>query len=73
MQSLSSSSGVYLIRAYSNTEQKLKFHVTLNSQWAVPWLRYLVASLSMWRPQLESRPLHVGLELGKVALEQGFL
>jgi len=59
--------------ASSNTEQKPKFHVTLNSQWAVPWLRYLVASLSLWRPQFESRPLHVELELDKVALEQDFL
>jgi hypothetical protein len=73
MQSLSSSSGAYLISAYSNTEQKLKFHITINSYWAVPCLRYLVASLSLWRLQFESRPVHVGLELDKVALEQGFL
>ena len=57
----------------NQTEQKLKFHVTMNSQWAVPWLRYLDASLSLWRPQFESRPLHVGLELDKVAMDQGFL
>jgi len=73
MQSLSSSSGAYLISAYSNTQLKLKFHVTINLKWAVPWLRYLVASLSLWRPQFKSRPVHVGLELDKVALEQGFL
>jgi len=31
MQSLSSSLGAYLISAYLGTEQKLKFHVTMNS------------------------------------------
>jgi hypothetical protein len=73
MQSMSSSSGAYLISASSNTQQKPKFHITLKSQWAVPWLRYLVASLSLWRPHFKSRPVHVGLELDKVALEQDFL
>lgn len=62
-----------LISTSSNTQQTPKFHVTLNLQWAVPWLGYLVASLSLWRPQFESRPVHVGLELDKVALEQDFL
>jgi hypothetical protein len=49
----------YLISAYSNTEQKLKFHITLNLQWAMPWIRQLVASLSLWRPQFETKPVHV--------------
>lgn len=73
MQSLPRSSGAYLISAHTNKEQKLKFHVTMNSQWVVPWLRYLVASLSLCRPQFETRPVHVGLELDKVTLEHVFL
>jgi hypothetical protein len=38
----------------------------------VPWLRRLVAGLSLWRPVFEPRSVHVGFVVDKVALGQVF-
>jgi hypothetical protein len=40
---------------------------------AVPWLRWLVAGLSLRRPGLAPGSIHVGFVVGKVALGQVFL
>jgi hypothetical protein len=40
---------------------------------AVPWLRWLVAGLSPWRPRFTPGLIHVGFVVDKVALWQGFL
>ena len=37
---------------------------------AVPWLRRLVAGLSLWRPGFDPRTVHVGFVVEKVALGQ---
>jgi len=40
---------------------------------AVPYLRRLVAGLSLWGPEFYSRPLHMIFMVDEVALGQGFL
>jgi hypothetical protein len=39
----------------------------------MPWLRWLVADLSMRRARFASRSVHVGFEVDEVALGQVFL
>jgi hypothetical protein len=41
--------------------------------WAVPWLRRLIAGLSPRRPGFDSGSVHVGFVVDKVALGQVFL
>jgi hypothetical protein len=40
---------------------------------AIPWLRQLIAGLSLSRPKFDPRPVHVRFVVGKVALGQVFL
>ena len=44
-----------------------------NFTMAVPWLRRLVAALSLWTPGFNSRPVHVRFVLNNVALGHLFL
>jgi hypothetical protein len=39
---------------------------------AVPWLRWLGADLSFWRPGFDSRIVHVGFVVDEVVLGQVF-
>jgi len=39
----------------------------------MPWLRWLLASLSLQRPMFSPRPVYVGFVVEKVALAQVFL
>jgi hypothetical protein len=39
----------------------------------IPWLRQLVAVLSLWRSRFMPGPVHVGFVMGKVALGQVYL
>jgi len=39
----------------------------------MPWLRWLLASLSIQRPMFSPRPVYVGFVVDKVALALGFL
>jgi hypothetical protein len=39
----------------------------------VPWLRYLITVLSLWRPKFVLKSVHVGFLVDKVALGQFFL
>jgi hypothetical protein len=43
------------------------------AEMAVPWLRTLVAGLSLWRPEFAPGSIHVGFVVAKVALGQVFL
>jgi hypothetical protein len=45
----------------------------LRRDWTVPWPRQLVAGLSLRRPGFAPGSIHVGFEVGKVALRQVFL
>jgi hypothetical protein len=42
------------------------------TQWAIAWLRQLVASLSPWRPRFVPVSVHVGFVVEKVTLGQDF-
>jgi len=56
---------------HSGTTKNFAFHQSSASVWGLPWLRWLVSSLSSQMPRVN--PTRVGFVLDKLAPEQVYL
>jgi hypothetical protein len=61
------------VRDYREKLCHIGYDISGNAGLAVPWLKRLVAGLSVRKPRFAPSLVHVGFVVDKVALEQGFL